>query len=163
MGDREWVIEAGDVSCKLSRANGVGRDVFAPREEVYRLNFVYHLKTWLPKSFAVYTEVKVRSEQKKKDLSADVFVVSKKERILFELVAHTGRNDVEEHINRAKVYAKALKATSTYVLHFTTSPKIEEYPFSLENDEVSVLHVQHSPSFDVIKLYQHKEEEPVSL
>ena len=87
----------------------------------------------------------------------------KKERILLELVAHTGGTDVREHINRAKVYRKSLKETSTYVIHFTTSPKINEYPFSMKNDEVSVLHVHHSPSFDVIKLYQHKGEEPVSM
>ena len=160
--DREWMINARDISCKSSRANSVGRDVFVPKEEVYRLNLVCKLYSWLPKSFEIFTEAKVHSE-KKKGLSVDVLLISKKERILFELVAHTGRNDVEEHINRAKVYRKALKTTSTYVIHFTTSPKINEYPFSMKNDEVSVIHVQHSPSFDAIKLYQHKGEEPVSL
>merc|ERR1712137_555109 len=137
--DREWMIDAGNISCKSSRANGVGRDVLVPKEEVYRLHIVYHLKTWLPNSFKVFTEVKVCSE-KKKPLSVDIVLDSKKERILFELVAHTGRNDVEEHINHAKLYGKALKATSTYVLHFTTSPKIDEYPFTSKGDEVSVLH-----------------------
>ena len=70
------MINAGDISCKSSRANGVGRDIFLPKVEVYRLNLVCNLYSWLPESFEIFTEAKIYSE--KKDLSVDIVLLSKK-------------------------------------------------------------------------------------
>ena len=35
--DREWMINAGDISCKSS-TNGVGRDVFLPKEVSFKFS-----------------------------------------------------------------------------------------------------------------------------
>jgi len=162
--DRNWLALYGAHSRKLSRANGVPRTTRAPREEVYQLELVSSLKSWLPLFYDVFTQVVVENERcKRTDMYADVMIQMNEERILLELVAHTGKDNVAEHINRAGEYAKVLKATSTYVIHFTSSPKIDEYPFCTGNEEVSVIHVYHSPSFDVIKIYQHKGEEPTII
>lgn len=158
--DRKWLVSYGDYSQKSSIALGVSGITNLPREEVYQIETVSNLRTWLPKSYNIYTQVTVKKDGKRKDMSADILIEKGEEKILFELVAHTNRSDVEEHINRAKEYADALDATSTY---FTTSPKILEYPFCSDNDQVQVLHIQHSPEFDIIKLYQHKEHEPISI
>lgn len=160
--DRELLCNSADFTRKSSRALGV-YGTYAPKEDVYQVEIVFALKAWFPENYELFTQVTVPQAGKRKNMSADILMKKYDEKILFELVAHTGRSEVEEHIDRVKEYAEVLGATSSYVLHFTTSPKIEEYPFSSESDQVQVLHVQHSLSFDSIKLYHRKGEDPIWL
>ena len=87
--DRKWLVSYGDYSQKSSRALGVSGITNLPREEVYQIETVSNLRMWLPKSYNIYTQVTVKKDGKRKDMSADILIEKGEEKILFELVAHT--------------------------------------------------------------------------
>ena len=63
--DRKWLVSYGDYSQKSSRAMGVSGITNLPREEVYQIETVSNLRTWLPKSYNIYTQVTVKKDGKR--------------------------------------------------------------------------------------------------
>ena len=141
-------------STKSSRALGV-RGSAVKSEPLYRSLFSSCIINSAPPHVKIYPEILLRAENGEQ-LKVDIVLEGDDNKCAIELVAHVEPSVVKAHIDKTVKYKKLLNANQAFVIHFTTAPdeKMGIYK-NLVNDEVTVLHVQHSLTFDTIKLYKN--------
>ena len=142
-------------SVKSSRAVGVPRSEIVNHENLYYSVIYCYIATTMPKIiFKIDPEVHLENQ-----LKVDIVLQNEDVKCAIEIVAHVEPAVVVEHINKTVKYKKLLNVKHAFVIHFTTSPdeKMEIYK-NLVHSEVTVLHVQHSPTFDTIKLYKNLDD-----
>ena len=150
-------------STKASRALGV-RDETVKNEPLYFSVIYTSIINSAPYHFKIDPEVPLkktndRTKLDTKQLKVDMVLQNGDNICAIELVAHVDPSTVKAHIDKTVIYKKLLNAKQAFVIHFTTSPdeKMQDYT-KLINDEVTVLHIQHSSNFDIIKLYKNLDD-----
>ena len=144
-------------STKSSRALGV-RDSIVKNEHLYCSLLCTCIINSMPSHMKICPEVPLPVNDTKQ-LKVDLVMQRDDNICAIELVAHVDPSTVKAHIDKTVKYKKLLNAKQAFVIHFTTSPgeKMQDYT-KLINDEVTVLHIQHSSNFDIIKLYKNLDD-----
>ena len=149
-------------STKASRALGV-RDEPVKNEPLYFSVIYTSIIISIPYYFKIDREVPLKTNNRTKldtkQLKVNMVLQNGDNICAIELVAHVDPSTVKAHIDKTVIYKKLLNAKQAFVIHFTTSPdeKMQDYT-KLINDEVTVLHIQHSSNFDIIKLYKNLDD-----
>jgi hypothetical protein len=131
---------------------------FAAQEDVYQTELLSVFKSWFGADIDVLSQpiAVIEGDQKRgRPRHSDIVIARKLQRVLLELVAHTGFTDVEEHVRRAERDALVLGASEAWVLHFTTGDFGQEWPS--EKVDVStfaipirVMDIKHDPEWSVV-------------
>lgn len=144
------------ISCKKSRMPG-SRDQLVPQEAVYHTEMYSVLRSWLPNDVVISTQVNVANTGGQRcDMAVDV---SPNYKILLEFVANEPIKSIQEHIERARIYATLLNAQEVWVIHFTVKEQSEEFKYpwlssaSPTDIPINIMHVWHSYPFDQVKIY----------
>lgn len=158
------------------------RDKLVPQEAVYHKELYGVLRSWLPSYNFIWTEV--NAGNKRCDM---VINDSPSYRILLELVANEPIASVEEHIQRAKTYAKQLRVQEAWVIHFTVTEQATdfEYPWGVAAQQtksttsslpvldvqsgnmtnageipIRIMHVWHNFNFDDVRVHLEPNKVP---
>jgi len=138
------------IAYKQARNRGIKRDTPVPCEACYHFELYYILCTWLGHVYKIYP--KVNSDKKSCDVMVERFSTST--RYALELVASADLTSLNEHVNQARIYHKALAAFQTWIINFfTISPKnkskVKDYLHW--TDDVSFLHVCHDLEWSLLE------------
>jgi hypothetical protein len=85
----------------------------APQEDAYQTELLYVLKSWLGEGVIVVSQpiAVIEGDQKKgRPRHSDILIEFELERVVLELVAHTGFAGVREHVDRICRCARACGA-----------------------------------------------------
>eukprot|EP01132_Coremiostelium_polycephalum_P000935 gene935-1183_t len=125
-------------STKNNRGQGIGSksNILVPSEAFYHFELVTTIKSWLP---TINISPNVRTCITKKD-RADIVLSIKNRIYALELVAHTTIKDVTKHINRGRRYKSSIKATDSWIIHFTIGKENNQIKYPSSIPGVGVIH-----------------------
>jgi hypothetical protein len=112
--DSKTMSSAPSIAYKQVRNRGIKRDTPVPCEACYHFELYYILCTWLGHVYKIYPEV--NSDKKSCDVMVERFSTST--RYALELVASADLTSLNEHVNQACIYHKALAAFQTWIINF---------------------------------------------
>jgi hypothetical protein len=144
------------ISQKMSSAPRMARTL-VPQEDAYQTELLYVLKSWFGEGIRVVSQpiAVVEGDQKKgRPRHSDILIDFQLDRVVVELVAHTGVAGVQEHVERAERDARVLGASQVWVLHFTTADFGQEWPsekldVSMSSIPIRVMDIKHDPAWSV--------------